>query len=764
MKTVEIKAIIKKIIQNIVNTKDSGKIIFLKKKFSQSLSNSSYLDSNIHLFKKNFPIFRLLSINFFDFLQKIKIAREFKKKKGTGMEENISLAEERFQNLNGSLHKNSAIKGKFWDFVQPYYVQNDMNESSEPIERSHGTMGWTYMFDVPITKEYEMLKNFYESVFLEDINICLDQSLTRPYFQWFCDLDFKSSKKPEFSELFKYCKCIISELKTFFPSFYETDLVPNQAAKSKFYDHQTQEWIGSGEGKGRLRVMMSSSGLKEGKNEREVYTYSVGIHLNSIGRLRVTEMQARLMRSYMINKLSSQFGPRNMNDPLANDWNDVFDANVYKGRGGVRILGSCKVMQCTNCNNKIFFKNLSEKEKDLFSSLDTVTKKLTSCQQCKGRGKYMVAKAYKPIEVFDWDGNPDSSCKWLLEPESIFDALLACSIRTAVEEWKSTWTAPQGYDEQYLRDQAILEQSLKRKKDFPPIQKLIHSNTEAKRSEWYPPNSEEVQLILKNIELFDPIGRKYSNLFPKCLKRYTQTCYYLELNPNDPSSSFCLKCNKNHKSQTFFAVYPEYIEQKSWSNNVETCGKKELKISLDENIRELLFGKTISTSNIKNSYVNSFDLNLDTFSKKPTMAEMISDKFNVEKEKQVIKLSADNLKFQNELQNLISEKAKGYHEGTTRENYKNNARKSLNTNMFGQMNNYQTNKNQTQNKTNTVNQQQSSYQALIQGKKAVKPKDSSFQNITIYKDTSSSTEGNKKRKENHKENNVSATPVWLTTS
>jgi hypothetical protein len=360
----------------------------------------------------------------------------------------------------------------------------------------------------------------------------------------------------------------------------------------------------------------------------------------------------------------------------------------------------------------------------------------------------MVSKAYKPIEVFDCEGNPDVSMKWLLDPNNIFHALLSCSIRTAVEAWNSVWEAPKGYDDNYLKDQALLEQNMRKRKEFPSPQKLITSNTEAQLQQWYPPNSQEVQLLLKNIALFDPIQKRYSNLSPSSLKRSGKTVYWLELNAQDPSSYYCLKCDKDHKSRTRFKIDPQNIEQQSWSNNTDTCGSKIMKIALDIDIRDLLFGKSVSSISLQESFIDplkfSLDLNLSVNLSRPSFSDMLVEKKKIDFEiKKPISLSSENAKLRKELEYLINEKSKHYHESASRDNSKNKATKRFqNNNLFN-------NRISTPSKT-------SQFQSLIDGKKPIKPKDSMFQNITIYKDQNS-LEQNKKNKKEIQD----ATPLWV---
>jgi hypothetical protein len=107
--------------------------------------------------------------------------------------------------------------------------------------------------------------------------------------------------------------------------------------------------MGAGEGVGRLRFAVATSGFKRGTNKKGCVEYGLGLHLYSIGRLIVTAAQAQLIRTCIINECTRQLGPRLECDGL-NPWDDVFDGSPYKGQGGTRMLGSCKVKSCTQCS------------------------------------------------------------------------------------------------------------------------------------------------------------------------------------------------------------------------------------------------------------------------------------------------------------------------------------------------------------------------------------------------------------------------------
>lgn len=515
-------------------------------------------------------------------------------------------------------------RGFFWTFMEAFKVYGGSDEYGSNIERSHGTMGWTMMFLVPIQRENEVLKVYYRSVFEENQNICLDQSLSDPYFMWFCDLDFKTydvgcnqSMEDPRSEYFKVCALIVKHMRYFYPTLYDSEFKDNDCVEDyQQLENATQEWIGCGQGKSRLRFVMASSGVNQSKTKNphtkeEKTQQSCGIHLHSIGRLRVTKQQALLMRQYFVCLLTKEFGDRTLEGK--NSWDDVFDENVYKGRGGVRVLFSSKVTKCEECvsnkglnhhqgkkknfqHNWLRFEDVEDQKEFAaqtnFDSAKTWNGPNHRCNKCKGRGKYITHKAYTPIMVFNAEGQKDQKYQFLTDPKHRYEAILACSIRTAVSEDRSNlWTCPEGYSLEKIHNTSNQEHV----KAIETRKKNQIINKEAEIGQGYNNKTEEVKMLLEEIKKFDPLTQKYNHLVANFLKRKSKTTYFLELLRGCPGYNFCVKCQTEHQSNTYFLITPNFIEQKSWSNNQE-CHDRVHRIPLHVDIRDLLFGKNYDIS------------------------------------------------------------------------------------------------------------------------------------------------------------------------
>ncbi len=120
----------------------------------------------------------------------------------------------------------------------------------------------------------------------------------------------------------------------------------------------------------------------------------------SIGRLLVTEEQAHVMLVAIASDCEFLLGPRKKEEGY-NTWQDVFDHSVYKGQGGTRMLGSCKVKICTSCNDKSSVLSIRE-EDEMFASFEksvavvvdgqrnlktALLKTNVSCSNCNGKKK-----------------------------------------------------------------------------------------------------------------------------------------------------------------------------------------------------------------------------------------------------------------------------------------------------------------------------------------------------------------------------------------
>lgn len=200
------------------------------------------------------------------------------------------------------------------------------------------------MYSIDIQHEKEILEKFYEAVYKRDEVVCLAPALTN-YFNWFMDIDLKQSTPISIQYVREICRIVVTTVSSFYQELRDMPYTPGTPE----WDDDEGVWLGAGEGRGRLRFAIATSGWKEGKNPKtDKIEYGIGIHPYSIGRLICTREQAQLMRIAIIDNCISVLGER-LESQGFNPWDQVFDSGVYKGFGGTRILGSAKVF-----NNSLF--------------------------------------------------------------------------------------------------------------------------------------------------------------------------------------------------------------------------------------------------------------------------------------------------------------------------------------------------------------------------------------------------------------------------
>jgi hypothetical protein len=117
----------------------------------------------------------------------------------------------RFEHL-----RDSGDQGvEFWSFMKRYNA-GKIEDGDESV-RSHGTMGWSYMYAAPIQEEHNILWAFYRSVYVLEHSICLAPALTRPYFLWFSDVDIKQSIPLEMPYVMRICRIAVACVASCFP-------------------------------------------------------------------------------------------------------------------------------------------------------------------------------------------------------------------------------------------------------------------------------------------------------------------------------------------------------------------------------------------------------------------------------------------------------------------------------------------------------------------------------------------------------------------
>lgn len=190
------------------------------------------------------------------------------------------------------------------------------------------------MHSVPIQKELYVLTLFKECVYDIGKPVCLAPALSTPLFLWFQDIDIKQSTPITTDYSLNMIRIICRTISDFYPELKTMQYKKNKPVWSELEGW----WMGAGEGVGRLRFLVGTSGMKNGINEKTgKVEYSMGLHIYAIGRLLVTPDQAKIMRLAELDNLERYLGKRRPEDGF-NLWEDVIDVGVYKGKGGTVLI------------------------------------------------------------------------------------------------------------------------------------------------------------------------------------------------------------------------------------------------------------------------------------------------------------------------------------------------------------------------------------------------------------------------------------------
>jgi hypothetical protein len=521
----------------------------------------------------------------------------------------IKLIEDRMKLFKNEGKGNVSTAISLMDYLNQYMVNREMSDKS----LTHGFMGLRKFIHLDIKQEYNLLKSYYNTVFpngekqVDSEDFCLAQCLSSPLFIWFCDLDIKSFKEIETKIIFDISRVIVETLKIFFPQFknqLKTECNPT-------WSENCQEWIGSGEGPNRYRLLIASSGKKEGINKKGQNEYGLGVHIYSIGRLRVTSEQALIIRRQLILRCEEELGYREK-EKGDNTWEEVIDESVYKGNGGMRMLYCSKVKQCNDCSSLSDFIDKREEDKQTIQyfkdQLKTTLGKRTNsyhaiCKTCNGRKKLLIRQSYRPIYVIDSNGKIDEKMDWLINDK--FNSILASSFRTAVTletiQDNDLWIWPIDLLGPLEKTLESLNLKPRKKRNFTGNEVVV-DNGIPKVGQYYSKNSIEMKLCLQAIE--NIAGGIYRGIKPEHLKRHTKSIYYLnvEKGPDNHPSRFCLTCNKHHENRSFFTFTQEGVCQKSYSTN---CDKSKIVcFPISNNLIKILFGQDAFISRKKKNSIS----------------------------------------------------------------------------------------------------------------------------------------------------------------
>lgn len=500
---------------------------------------------------------------------------------------------------------------RLMNFLDKYEVKKG---STKP--KTHGFMGLKKFISTPIELSFEVRKAYHESIFpngneQEDPeDFCFAECLSDPLFLFFMDCDFKWTKPVDSKEMNRVvlntAKAMVRTLRKFFPQF---EKMPTKELRPE-WDHKNQEWNGSGTGNNRYRILVASSGRKEGLNKNGEREWGLGLHIHSIGRCRVTSNQALIMRKYMMEECIKLMGYREA-ERGENPFPSVLDEGVLKGLGGVRSLYCSKVKPCPECSAMSDFLDKRRENTEMVDYFKNSTSSSSSsarsfsnlsmeCAKCGGRKKILSRQSYKPLFVMNHREEIDQSMIWLCENR--LEAILATSIRTGVvpatlpkeDEWQ--WPQDLGDYNVWLDSLSIKE---KRPLDPKSISesKVAHG-TAAKMGEMYSANSEEMQLALNAVwSLGDGV---YRDVKPsEGLRRKHKYVFRLNIDKGmDPKgpARWCFHCGKHHENRSYFEFKLDGIYQKNYS---EDCNNKFTKFPISDQLAEILFGTDAISFNRK---------------------------------------------------------------------------------------------------------------------------------------------------------------------
>lgn len=426
---------------------------------------------------------------------------------------------------------------EFWRWMKKHLT--GPIEENDDKERNYGTMGWTYMYSVPSQHESDVITAFYQCVYVDNQPVCLAPALSKPYFQWFMDIDIKQKTPITMEYVMTICKIVVKTVSDFFPKLKKMSYKSN----SPEWNNTNGWWMGAGEGIGRLRFVIATSGFKKGTSKDGSVEYGIGIHPYSIGRLLVDADQAKVIRLVIVNRCEEVLGRRKKEEGF-NSWEDVFDANVYKGKGGTRMIGSCKVKTCEVCSPSqpmLSIKDedvlLSKYEKD-YAIIEEDVRSFKfmngKCLKCHGKKKYLEKRAYDAKLVLWYDGRVDEELNWLIYQP--YQLLLATHIRVHCKNSASTYfQCISGYSVQ--RNIMEGEEEIPKRLKFTAPKEL---EKEAKIGQRYPPDARETEMVMEYVH---KISDLYSDISPHSLVRKGKQSYWLEVK-NSRNWKYCLKCNK----------------------------------------------------------------------------------------------------------------------------------------------------------------------------------------------------------------------------
>lgn len=79
-------------------------------------------------------------------------------------------------------------------------------------------MGWTYYYSIKPQYEFDMLRKFYEAVYIEGEEICLAPTIAdKDWFVWFADIDIKQTEPLDIAYVKLLCETVAITVSKFYP-------------------------------------------------------------------------------------------------------------------------------------------------------------------------------------------------------------------------------------------------------------------------------------------------------------------------------------------------------------------------------------------------------------------------------------------------------------------------------------------------------------------------------------------------------------------
>ena len=485
-------------------------------------------------------------------------------------------------------------KTELMEWLSKYATGKVQAGKENDYVRTHGSLGWCYMWSIPPEHQKELFK-MYEAALRKKEKVCIDEKLTQT-FHMFMDFDIKFSTSTDLfdpisvvdqtgrtvvgyrwvKEVRGYAECAARTLSGFFPSLLE-ERDPPEVEELGYYDEKLGEWVGTLPGFGRLSCVATVGpvGKVSGENGKKE-CWKVGMHLNWVGCIGVDPEKAIEIRDSTVVNLEIEYGPRNERQG-ENDWDSVVDKQVYgndkgkkktaSGTGGVRMVGSCKPVFCGKCSGK-----------------QQKVKNHADCDTCGRRGKVIVEKIYYPEWVLDGDGKDDSRLTYLLDPMNRLDLIMACSVKTSVSKPSPEFVSQ--------KKEVVLSET---EEDLKKIPSSMRVGKNTKRTvvqsgycdskQVYAANSAEALAV---IEIIREIDTAYERVIINAFLRLNKTSY--SMNVRGPNSCYCMNVKREHGQNIYFVVSTAGIVQKCFCKKGSCDKYQSAPTPIPFELKSLLFG------------------------------------------------------------------------------------------------------------------------------------------------------------------------------